>query len=166
VDCATVNPSGTVNPTPIVLLGDATAPDLKPQLSINPVIVRNGTVTEFMIDVLEVGGVLPTNGSEITVRVTKDPYFTNFSWNPALTTSSGGQSVQNSIWTPSENANYYIFKMSAIIPKSARRRLVFSLTVTNPGGDAEYAIPVTLVPGSGGELNYLNNASATVIQIF
>lgn len=167
VDCATINPTGVKSVVPLLLLGEIDAPDLKPQLTITPAIVTNGKVTEFVVDVLEVGGVLPTNGSEITVRVVKSPYFTNFTWNPALTTSSAGISVQNSIWTPSENASYYIFKTSAVIPKSTRRRLVFHLTASvPPGTSAQFAIPVSLVPGSGGELNYLNNASSVVIQIF
>jgi len=167
VDCAAVNPTGIISAYALSLLSDVNSPDLKPQLTITPGSFTNGKVIEFMVNVLEVGGILPTNGSEITVRVAKNSLFTNFTWNPAITTSSGGQSVQNSIWAPSEDANYYIFKTSSVIPKSTTRRLVFHLTGSVlPGTSGSFAIPVSLVPGSGGELNYLNNASSTVIQIF
>jgi hypothetical protein len=139
------------------------APDLVPRITVTPFWVVGPTDMEISVAVAN-SGQLPTNGSEITVRVMKNPLISGFNYNPALTSTASGASVQNSIWTPSEDANYYFFKTTTVIPKSSLRRLVYHVLL-NPGvSSGSFNLGATIpANGSGGESNYLNNQDAELI---
>jgi hypothetical protein len=139
------------------------APDLVPRITVTPALVHGPTDLEITVAVAN-SGQLPTNGSEITVRVVKNSLISGFNYNPALTSTASGSSVQNSIWTPSEDANYYFFKTTTVIPKSSQRRLVYHVLL-NPGASSGSFSLNTTIPanGSGGESNYLNNQDAELI---
>lgn len=144
-----------------------TGPDLSPRITVTPSTVHGVTSLEVIVAAVEVSNIVPSNGSEITVRVRKNPILTGFVWNPTTTSSGNGTSIQNSIWAQTEDANYYIFKTSTVIPRNSQRRLLFNITL-NPGATDGVFSLATSIPtgGSGGEFNYLNNQDADVITFF
>ena len=143
-------------------------PDLTPRITVVPLVVHGTQQLEVLVAVLEVGTVVPTTG-QITVRVAKNPLLSNFIWNQtqAAAPANGNISVQNSIWTSTQDANYYIFTTTTSIPKSSQRRLVFYVTLTPGGSDGSFPLPTTIPAGQGGgEVNLLNNQDADLIQFF
>lgn len=139
------------------------APDLVPRIIVTPAQVVGPTNLEITVAVVN-SGQLPTNGSEITVRVVKNSLMTGFNYNPVLTSTASGLSVQNSIWTPSEDATFYLFKTTTVIPKGSQRRLVYHVLL-NPGVfSGSFSLGATIpANGSGGESNYLNNQDSESI---
>ncbi|SEJ69083.1 hypothetical protein SAMN04487995_5950 [Dyadobacter koreensis] len=143
-------------------------PDLTPRITVVPGSTHGIQVLEVLVAVQEVGSVVASTG-QITVRVAKSPLLSNFIWNQAQTTapSNGNISVQNNIWTSSQDANYYIFTTTTSIPRASQRRLVFYLTMNPGGGDGSFPLPVTIPAGQGGgEVNLLNNQDTDIIQFF
>ena len=144
-------------------------PDLTPRISVIPAIVHGTQVLEVVLSAVEVGGVTATNGGAITVRIPKNPLLSNFVWNPAQTTApaNGNISVQNSIWNATQDASYYIFTTTTVIPKSSQRRLAFYVTLTPGATDGTFSLPVNIPNGAGGgEANLLNNQDAEQIEYF
>jgi hypothetical protein len=146
--------------------------DLTPRITVDPGVVHGVTQLEVVLAAVEVGGVVATDGSQITLRVAKNPLISGFTYNPLQTTAANGLSVQNNIWTVSEDASYYIFRTSTVIPRSSQRRLLFYVTLTPGSTEGAFPWPVSIpagtppAPGSGGEVNYLNNQDSDVIQFF
>lgn len=144
-------------------------PDLSPRISVVPAIVHGTTVLEVVLSALEVGTVTSTNGGPITVRVPKNPLLSNFVWNPAQATAPANNniSVQNSIWTSTQDAGYYIFTTTTVIPRSSQRRLAFYVTLTPGVTNGTFSLPVNIPNGAGGgEVNLLNNQDAEQIEYF
>ena len=144
-------------------------PDLSPRISVVPSIVHGTQVLEVVLSALEVGTVTSTNGGPITVRVQKHPLLSNFVWNPAQTTAPANAniSVQNSIWTATQDASYYIFTTTTVIPKGSQRRLAFYVTLTPGVTNGTFSLPVNIPNGAGGgEVNLLNNQDAEQIEYF
>jgi hypothetical protein len=143
-------------------------PDVTPRITTDQLVVNGTETMEVVVSVIEVGAITSTTGAPITVRVAKNPLLSGFTWNPAQTTSAAsGVSVQNSIWTPSEDASFYIFTTTAVIPRSSQRRLAFNITMTPGATQGKFAL-TTSIPnnGSGGEVNILNNQDAVIIDFF
>ena len=144
-------------------------PDLTPRIAVIPAAVHGTQVLEVVLSAIEVGGVVPTDGTPITVRIQKNPLLSNFVWNPAQATApaNGNISVQNSIWTATQDASYYIFTTTTVIPANSQRRLAFYLTLTPGTSEGAFSLPVSIPAGAGGgEVNLLNNQDAEQIQFF
>lgn len=144
-------------------------PDLSPRISVIPAIVHGTQVLEVVLSAIEVGTVTATNGGPITVRIPKNPLLSNFVWNQTQATApaNGNISVQNSIWTSTQDASYYIFTTTAVIPKSSQRRLAFYVTLTPGATNGTFSLPVNIPSGAGGgEVNLLNNQDAEQIEYF
>jgi hypothetical protein len=139
--------------------------DLTPRLTITPSITHGVTSMEITIAAVETGNA-PTDGSEITVLCDKMNDFKNPVWDPSVTSTSDGTSIQNSIWTFSEDPYYYIFKTSAVIPKGSLRRLLLRVTLDPGNFGGQVAINAVIQPGSGGEQNVSNNLDSDPITIF
>ena len=141
-------------------------PDLLPRISISPTLSHGISVIEISVAVLNVGGA-PTNGGNITVRVRKNSILSGFTWNANATSTVNGTSVQNSLYSPSEDDNYYLFNTTAVIPKNSQRRLLFSLTLTPGSTNGTFPLGVSIPSGgSGGEINLLNNLDSGIIDYF
>ena len=143
-------------------------PDLSPRISVTPNIVHGTTVLEIVVSAVEVGNVTSTTGGQITLRVAKNPSFSNFVFNPTQSVA-GTVSVQNGVWTPdaTSNPSFYVFTTSTVIAKSTLSRLVFYVTLTPGASDGSFPLPVSIPAGQGGgETNLLNNSDADVIQFF
>ena len=172
---STVN-AGSVTTTISVVPNTYTAytlagvgPDLTPRITVSPNITHGSQVLEVVLSAAESGGVVATNGSAITVRVPKTPLLSNFVWNQAQTSApaNGNISVQNSIWTSSQDASYYIFTTTTVIPKGSQRRLVFYITISPGATDGSFNIPVSIPSGAGGgEVNLLNNMDTEQVIYF
>ncbi|HEV7381482.1 MAG TPA: hypothetical protein VGN64_16910 [Dyadobacter sp.] len=144
-------------------------PDVSPRLEVSPATVNGTQQLEILVSTLEVGTLVATNG-QITVRVAKNPLFSNYIWNPGQTTApaNGNASTQNSIWTASDSdPDYYIFTTTTSIPRSSQRRFVFYVTLTPGGTDGTFPLATSIPAGQGGgEVNLLNNQDADLIQFF
>lgn len=144
-------------------------PDVVPRISVVPSIVHGTQALEVVLTAAEAGGLVATNGTAITLRIPKTPLLSNFVWNPVQTSapSNGNISVQNSIWTASQDAAYYLFTTTTVIPKSSLRRLVFYITLSPGATDGVFSLPVSIPSGAGGgEVNLTNNQDAEQIQYF
>ena len=98
------------------------------------------------------------NGNTITLYVDKLAAFSNFSFNPAQTTNTAGQVVQNNLFSIDDvsNPDFYIITTNAVIQNSLRR-VAFKIRF-NPGQTkGSTPVNVVLLNGSGGETIYTNN---------
>ena len=139
------------------------SPDLTPRITANPNNIIGQSVTEITIQINELKNA-PTNGSTITLFVDKLSFFSNFTFNPAQTTNSAAQSVQNSQFSvdATSNPDFYIITTNAVFQNSLRR-VAFKVTV-NPGQTrGSTPINVFLANGSGGETVFTNNSDFTII---
>lgn len=137
-------------------------PDLVGLITINPDIIRNGMPIAAIIDVVETKKV-PTSGL-ITVYVQKETSFVHFKFNPTAT-SIGSSNVQNADWSFDDTTNprFYILTSRKVIAggKMSTIGLTGLFTTTSEG---KSGISVTILKGSGGEINHLNNSASTAVS--
>ncbi|MBD2757591.1 hypothetical protein [Spirosoma validum] len=137
-------------------------PDLVGLITINPDVIRSNTPITAIIDVVETKKV-PTSGP-ITVYMLKDTSFVHFKFNPTAT-SIDNSSVQNADWSfdDTTNPHFYIFKSTKAIAGGKMSTIgltgLFTTTISGRSG-----ISVTILKGSGGEVNNLNNSGSTTIN--
>lgn len=137
-------------------------PDLVALITINPDVVRSNTPITAFIDIVETKNV-PTSGI-ITVRVLKETSFVHFKFNPTAT-SIDNNNVQNADWSfdDTTNPHFYIFKSTKVIAAGKMSTIgltgLFTTTISGRSG-----IGVTILKGSGGEVNHLNNSASTAIS--
>ena len=148
----------------IVVSPPAAVADLSPKTSLSPNIMQGTTQFEVTIKVMELLG-NPTNGSEIIVRVPKDPRIL-ITYNPAAT-QIDFTSVNNSIWTyDGSNASFHIFKTSAVIAATTFSTFGFEATFTPGQSSGRFTLTASLNPGSGGEQNVQNNQNSVIVDYF
>ena len=138
-------------------------PDLTPNITTIPNIIIDTMNFNVTVRVQELDNA-PTNGSEILVRIIKDPRVT-FTYNPALT-NIGFTSVQNNAWTyDGTDPFFHLFRTSIIIPANGASTFGFVATF-NPGGKSrgKYTMTASLNSGSGGETKTNNNQDAEVLD--
>jgi hypothetical protein len=106
-----------------------------------------------------------TSGA-VTLYVSKSPLI-NLTFN-SLATVIGGKSVQNNGWTFDgiSDPDYYILTTNRVI--NASGRLSFGLNGVLTPGSTSGVIPITTIifPGSGGEINPVNNTDPDSITFF
>ncbi len=142
-------------------LGDV--PDLTPRINLNPNNIIGVSSLEITVQVNELRNV-STNGSTITLFVDKQNFFSNFTFNSAQTTNLAGQPIQNNLFSIDavSNPDFYVITTNAAFANSLRR-VTFSVTV-NPGQTkGTTPLNVFLQNGSGGEINFTNNSSFTIL---
>lgn len=138
-------------------------PDLTPRINLNPNNIIGPSTIEVTVQVNELNNV-PTNGSLITLYVDKLSMFSNFNFNNTRTTNAAGQAVQNSQFSidATSNPDFYVITTNAVFQNSLRR-VVFTVTA-NPGQTkGNTPVNVYLKNGSGGEINFNNNSSFTIL---
>jgi len=132
-------------------------------ISILPSIAQGETEMAWTIKIQELKNVA-TNGT-ITVVLPKDPKY-SFVWDETAT-SIGPTTVNNSIWSlDTSNDSFYIWTTEESILGNTSATLGFVVNY-NPGsttGVANYT--ASIVSGSGGENNSLNNIDAESVSFF
>ena len=163
--CDVINPTNCSSVTSIIVVSAVVpAADLTPNTILYPNIMHGNTQFKVIISVIELLG-NPTNGSEIMVRVPKDPRV-SFTFNP-VATAIGSTLVNNNIWTYDEsNTFFHIFKTSAVIAASTFSTFGFDATFTPGQSNGRYTLTSSLNSGSGGELNVQNNQNAVIVDYF
>ncbi|MBD2752532.1 lamin tail domain-containing protein [Spirosoma validum] len=146
----------------VVLLGAAipTTPDLTPILYARPSLVYGNSLFNVVVDVVETNGI--SSSGPITVKVTRDARLT-LSLDASLT-NIDGRAVQNSNWSFSSDANYYILTTSQTV--TGGDKLSFGLTGQLTTGSTTGVIncSATLIGGSEGRVN--NNTDADKTEYF
>jgi|GEM_PF-1687237 len=143
-----------------VLAGDA---DLSTSLTFVPGIASGNTLMAFHAKVFEVNDI-PSSG-QITAVIPKHPSLSITYDDNA--TQIGSYDVQNSYWTlDNSNPQFHIFQTNESIP--AGEFLSFGyLANFNPGSSSgQVSYTLTVLTGSGGETNFLNNIDAEVLIFF
>lgn len=113
-----------------------------------------------------------TNGTEVSVRIAKSPNFTIDPYNPSLTVINTNQAVQNADWTyvgEDQQGLNYIFKLGGtnnktIIAGSSVSAFGFTVTFNGGNNSGTDNVLATIVFGSGGDGNELNNSDTETIK--
>jgi hypothetical protein len=139
-------------------------PDLSPNITVTPNIMHGTTVFNTTVRVTELLGT-PTNGSEILVRIPRDPRVA-FTYNPAAI-QIGFTPVNNSVWVyDGTDLFFHIFRTSSIIGANGFSTFGFVATFTPGQSRGKYTLTSSLNSGSGGEIITLNNQDAEVLDYF
>jgi uncharacterized repeat protein (TIGR01451 family) len=163
-----VAPSGVTDPVPSnntsTSSSGITAPDLTPIITALPATQYGTSNFTVVVDVFELLNV-STSGA-VTLYVSKSPLI-NLTFNSSATVI-GGKSVQNNGWTfdGTSDPDYYILTTNRVI--NASGRLSFGLNGVLTPGSTSGVIPITTIifPGSGGEINPVNNTDPDSITFF
>ncbi len=134
--------------------------DLSNTLTMIPTILGGESFLSFVVDVQELNNT-DTEGT-ITVIFAKDDRF-SFDWDTALT-QIGPLSVQNADWTYDDTNNaFHIF--NTVLPVEQLSGTSFGiLAMYDPQGTSgQTNFTTTILAGSGGEENGLNNTDAETI---
>jgi len=137
--------------------------DLAPTLKVVPSTLQGVSAMNIVVKVSEVS-LRDTDGSTITVRVPIDPRMT-FTWDPSLT-NVGFDQVQNSQWTYSSNTLFHTFETNNVIAGGANLSFGYVSTYDPQNTSGQSTITMTIVPTSGGETQYNNNADAELMTYF
>ncbi len=138
-------------------------PDLTPNITTIPNIITDTMNFNVTVRVQELDNAA-TNGSEILVRIIRDPRVT-FTYNPALT-NIGFTAVQNNVWAyDGTDPFFHLFRTFIVIPANGNSTFGFVATF-NPGGKSrgKYTMTASLNSGSGGEIKTNNNQDAEVLD--
>jgi hypothetical protein len=107
----------------------------------------------------------PTNGSEVLVRIPRDPRMT-FTYNP-VATQIGFTPVSNSVWTyDGTDPFFHLFRTSSVIAGNNQSTFGMVATFTPGQSRGKYTLTSSLNSGSGGEINTQNNQDAEVLDYF
>jgi hypothetical protein len=137
--------------------------DITPVISFIPGVVNGASPMAFQIRCQELLGV-PTSGT-ITMVIPKDPRLT-FTYDDDKT-SVGPFSLENSKWAYNGgNASFHIWTTEDVIPASGSSTFGFEALYTPENSTGEVTYTVTIITGSGGENNFLNNIDAETLVYF
>ncbi len=139
-------------------------PDLTPNITVTPNIMHGTTQFNVTVRVTELLGI-PTNGSEILVRIPRDPRV-SFTFNQAAN-QIGFTPVNNSVWTyDGSDPFFHIFRTSSVIAGNTFSTFGFNATFVPGQSRGKYTLTSSLNSGSGGEINTQNNQDAEVLDYF
>ena len=139
-------------------------PDLTPNITVTPNIMHGTTQFNVTVRVTELL-TIPTNGSEILVRIPRDPRV-SFTFNQAAT-QIGFTPVNNSVWTyDGSDPFFHIFRTSSVIAGNTFSTFGFNATFIPGQSRGKYTLTSSLNSGSGGEINTQNNQDAEVLDYF
>lgn len=140
-------------------LAAAMQSDLTTVITLTPNVMIGPTPFEVWVQCIELLGT-DTSGA-ITLRIPKDSRWSITSWDPNLESLPvSGKSVQNSLWTFSEDENTLLFSSNATISGAAQLNFGFSAAWDAGQTLGTYSASVTIVPYSGGEAMIDNNSDA------
>jgi len=137
--------------------------DITPVVTFLPGVANGSTPMAWQIKCQELLGV-PTNGT-ITMVMPKDPRL-SFSYE-ANKTSVGPFVLENAKWAyNAANASFHIWTTTDVIPASGSSTFGFEALYTPENSTGEVTYTVTIITGSGGENNFLNNIDAETLVYF
>lgn len=146
-------------------------PNLQIRLTVTPNRVSGTKRLEVLVAAVTSSASGTISGTTITLRVRKNTqYLSKFQWNQNLTSSSDGTSVQNSIWTQTEDNFYYYFKTITVIPKGSQRRLLFTIELNPGASNGDFPLNASIPPGtvsnppSGGQVNETDDQDTEIIE--
>jgi len=143
-----------------LILPTENAPDLSNVLTFLPTGTTGVTDMAWSIRVQELED-FPTSGV-VTIILAKDERLT-FSYDPSLTTL-GPFDLSNSDWVyDGSNSSFHIWTSNLSIEALGNSSFGFEATYDPQGTSGSSTYTVTIVSGSGGELNGANNADAETI---
>ena len=163
--CEISNPTNCSSVTStIVVSAPAAVVDLATTILLSPNIMHGTTQFNVAVSLTELLG-NPTNGSEILVRMPRDPRI-SFTFNQTAALI-GFSPVNNSVWTYVDtDPNYYIFKPSSVIAGGMFSTFGFNATFAPGASSGRFTLTASLNSGSGGETNSKNNFAASVVDYF
>ena len=137
--------------------------DITPVVTFLPGVASGSTPMAWQIKCQELLGV-PTNGT-ITMVMPKDPRL-SFSYDENKT-SVGPFVLENAKWAyNAANASFHIWTTTDVIPASGSSTFGFEALYTPENSTGEVTYTVTIITGSGGENNFLNNIDAETLVYF
>jgi hypothetical protein len=136
--------------------------DVTPNITAEPNVMHGVTNYDIILQVTELN-FGNTNG-QITVRIPKD-YRWSFTYNPSASYING-KSVNNSVWTYTDDDPYHKFTTNSVIAKGSYSKLGF-IAVWNAGQtQGTYTITSQIDSWSGGEIKIDNNVDAEKLDYF
>lgn len=142
---------------PLASASTSGSPNLTPQITASPTSFSGTSTVTLTVAVKEITG-SATDGSVITVFVSKESRFSEIVFDPSL--------VNNSSWTldATSNSSYYRFTASGLV--LANSQSVFQISGTfRPGATTGTATFSSIIlGGSGGETPPTDNVSATTVS--
>ncbi|KAA0993804.1 hypothetical protein [Dyadobacter aurulentus] len=158
VDISTTPVTVTINNCPI------NEADLTQTVVINALNFNSEASRDFVVNLYEINGF--DTKAPINFKISKTGSF-DITYPTVSGTSQvlGGTPNENSNWTFSENASFITVTSTSTIPANGQATIGFKVS-RKPGvlKGSKQSITVTLVGGSGGELNAGNNLSVTAIS--
>ena len=143
--------------------GFAGVPDITPVITFLPTSVNGPTEMVFTIKTQELLDV-PTNGL-ITLILPKDDRLT-FTWEQSLT-AIGPFALENQIWTyDGSNPSFHIWTTTEVIDALGSSTFGFNAVYDPENTTGEVPFTVTIVTGSGSEVNFDNNIDAETLDYF
>jgi len=137
--------------------------DITPVSKVIPSTFQGISTVSMVVQVSEVAN-SPSDGSAITIRVPTDPRMT-FVWDPSLT-SVGFDAVQNSQWLYASNGLFQSFTTNSVLPAGGSLSFGYVASYDPQNTSGQSSITVSVVPGSGGEIQYTNNSDAELVDYF
>lgn len=154
-----VDAQGATSQSTTVLIVRELVPDLIARVTMGPLIITGTSDIYTIVEVREINNIA-TTGNIVVILPKNAAIATSFT--PGAATV-GGLPVENSQWTFSSETGYWKWETSSVIPANGRLRFGVVLTYT-PGFSSGTVSPTfTIVGGSGGEENILNNSDSDQI---
>jgi hypothetical protein len=139
-------------------------PDVTPIITAVPNVMNGPTNFYITVRVTELN-MVATEGL-ITVLIPKDTRWTlNGGYNPALT-QLGSITLDNNVWTYSQDPTYHIFTTTSSIAAGGFSYFGFNATWNAGQTKGIYTITSQIVSGSGGENRIDNNVDAEKLDYF
>lgn len=170
--CDNGSPSACAGATVYILVTDILFADLTPttRLSNGTFVEPAQTSRDFVIEVNEILGHAADNiNSPITVRITKSSNF-GYSFNPLTTTSNipSPIAVNNADWdltTNSSSLMIFTLKPTSTISGFGVSRISITLKVLQGASSGAENQTISVINGSGGEVNFANNSVVRILNI-
>ena len=141
------------------------APDYTPRIRVIPGTISGPSDVDIIIDVIELEDKPSCEPIYVLVPTFGERY--SFTYNSSLTTLGGGLfSVNNSHWQYlGNNGSFHIWQFigSPTFPAGGFSRFGFSGVYNNQGTSGETRFSVSIIQGSGGEVNFINNVDGEVL---
>jgi hypothetical protein len=139
-------------------------PDVTPVVTALPNVMQGITDFNLTVRVTELNSVT-TNGL-ITVKIPKDIRMTFSSpYNPSLT-ELGPVSLNNNLWSYSQDANFHIFTSSSAIEGGGFSTFGFVARFDPSNAKGVYTLTAQIEGGSGGEIRIDNNVDSEKLDYF
>jgi len=139
-------------------------PDLSPIVTMLPNNIAGASSIGLAVEVFELDQV-PTNGTDITVRIPSDPRFT-FNYDPTLTFVAF-VTVDNARWTYlGDNGIVHSFRYSQVLGGGMITAFGINGNYDPQNTDGRTTITATIIPFNGGECEITNNTDAETLIYF